>query len=252
MANVINSNYEWGINKNNAKNLSPDQMSGLYSLSPQAGFGLDKYRPAPGPLSYQYPAQQPVNPGPNDYNWTNYADEQKPVDKIPIPNLNTGNKPNFDSYYPNESMLALKNWLSPQLAQGADQAMHARGLDYSGVGKYASDNALRQLNSSVPNYTPEQAVTHDLSGLYGDTIVNQMIRKGELPGTITPDQANYDFDPYILGNKNANGPAFAVKLEDTTGNGTWNETLPGPGYWYNPDNPGTKAWGAGGGGLRVT
>lgn len=215
MANALNSEYEWGIDKQNQGNLSPTELLGLGSLAPQSGIGLLGARPAPAALNpyaslptpsfapgaasdfgFEVPALEAVaredSSGAVPANATSFKTAFANVDDPAFGAAASARdqKPYFDPNYPYESMLALKNWLSPQVAAGVAPAENARGLEYSGVGAYGAADANNYLSQLAPvGENGQQALANDYDRLYGSNITNSLIegtanRPGDVIGSL--------------------------------------------------------------------
>lgn len=193
--NATDSAYIWGINPQNAGNLSQQQVAGLSSLAP--GFGLtpdpqrtrlDPYSNLPTPQFSKDAADKyfgfvPKAAGVNINTRTAAGQMKAPAANVDASaDLSTA-KPYFDPNYPYESMLALKNWLAPRVAQGASQAMHSRGLDYTGTGGAVQQNAMGYLDQLAPaGENGQQAMENDFSYLYGPNIGGSLATGGSVPG----------------------------------------------------------------------
>jgi hypothetical protein len=259
MAQALNSEYEWGVDNANQGNLSAAQVLGLGSLAPQSGIGLLGAQPAPATLNpySQLPTPNFAPGAASDFNFevpelqTIAAGEgggvggASPLD-FATGIANVGNsatppgsdnpQPYFDPNYPYESMLALKNWLSPQVAAGVAPAENARGLDYSGVGAYGEASAQNDLDQLTPmGETGQQALGNDMDYLYGPNIANSLIegtasRPGDvissLPASLAPGATPFgngstDAQAVLLDNPNYN-PAAGQPADQQ------------PTYWLSP------------------
>lgn len=183
MAQALDSSYIWGINPQNYKNLSADQRMGLMSLVPQNGLGLTQgpNRAALNPMS-QLPTPQ-FSPDAASYT-AEFAPTSR-TQEVLTANVNPTEKPYFDPNYPYESMLALKNWLAPQVAKGAEGSMNARGLGYSGTGAASKEVAQNYLDTLAPTgENGQQALANDFNYLYGPNLTNSLVsgRPGSNPG----------------------------------------------------------------------
>lgn len=286
MAQALDSAYEWGINPQNQGNLSAAQRLGLASLAPQGGYGLGMSAPrtglnpygtlprptfAPGAagsaFSFEEPALESIaqkianGTGPADVNsfQIGVADVGNPANA----GANAGNKPYFDPNYPYESMLALKNWLAPQVQAGVAPAESARGLGYSGVGKYAATDAANYLDQLAPTgETGQQALGNDFAYLYGPNIANSLIKGtpsrsgdviGSLPASLAPGATPFgdgstNAEAVLLSNPNyeqgreATAP-YTGELTDFSGGGGGFRVGPGPGSPTTFTQPGAPAQG---------
>lgn len=198
---ALDSAYSWGINKQNAGNLSDRQRIGLSSLAPEAGYGLgtgspstrlNPYGALPRPqfsddannhFNFEYPAVQnglgnlflgDVKGDPNadrSYFPQMEAKSYAPTDANGLPS----GKPYFDPNYPFQSMLALREWLGPQVEKGIAPALAARGMSYSGAAEHAGDRINSYLDQLAPRMeTPGQALSYDMNYLYGPNIANSL------------------------------------------------------------------------------
>lgn len=218
MAQALDSEYIWGINKQNQGNLSAKQLVGLQALAPQSGYGLlgasapeaalNPYGALPTPkfapnaasyFNFEEPALEKVASDMATKGGASPLSFEEGVAQVGNPantGANAGDKPYFDPNYPYESMLALKNWLAPQVAAGVAPAMSSRGLGYSGVGAYKSADAANYLNQLAPTgETGQQALGNDLDYLYGPNLTNSLIKGtpsrpgdviGSLPSSVAP------------------------------------------------------------------
>lgn len=150
----------------------------------------------------------------------------------PTPDLNPAAKPYFDPNYPNESMLALKNWLAPQVEDAAATGLNANGLGYSGVKDYAYRDIQSELNQLSPAGTdPSQAQADDFARNYGPGMANALIEGGQIPGA-QPIAGGGSTGPAQLlmnpaaGNPDQNSPLYALMQGGTM--------YPSAGYFYNP------------------
>lgn len=207
MAQALDSAFEWGISPQNQKNLSGQELLGLQSLMPRNGYGLSTPAPrtaldamgklptpqfAPGnDFAFEGPALQSIaQKEANGVGPASALSFDQGVANVGNPEntgANAGDKPYFDPNYPYESMLALKNWLSPQVAAGVAPAENARGLGYSGVGGYAKTDAENYLSQLTPaGETGGQALGEDFARLYGPNIANSLIKgTSSRPGFIS-------------------------------------------------------------------
>lgn len=270
---ALDSAYEWGINKQNQGNLSGAQILGLGSLAPQSGFGLLGPRPpaaalnpygtlptptfAPGAAGSDFNFEQPaLETVARDIATTGKASPlafEEGVANVGNPantGANAGNKPYFDPNYPYESMLALKNWLAPQVAAGVAPAENARGLNYSGVGAYGKANAENYLSGLTPaGETPGQALGNDFDFLYGPNITNSLIkgtpsRHGDVIGSLPASLK--DATPFGDGGTNAQAALVANPsyLPSHPATSPYTGTItdfgggsPGGGYRVGPSGP---------------
>lgn len=286
--NYLDSAYQWGVNPLNKGNLSQAQMQGLGSLSPTSGIGFSVKQPPPAQLDpySNLPVPQFGDKGElqKDFDWVDPVAHQQlaatagmygPNYDVAIPGLDTpfqapnlaaqeGKTPYFDPNYPMESMIAERNSLSPQVQQGALQSLNPRGLQYSGLGKYAQDKAQNYLDTTAPNMTSQQAQALDFERLYGPAVANSLIGGARTPsltggldrhqGSLLPgaspfaggetagDIGRIDYPGANSGyqfNAPENAPGFGLYNYKT------HETLPGPGYTYDPynqPNPAMMPW----------
>ena len=199
MADLLNSDYLWGINSLNEGKLSQREVTGLGSLAPQAGYGLT---PSPNPASL-YPTNNLPKPdfSPSAGSYFGFESDivtrggelfstqvppylsgrpypEYPHQITPQPNLEAqegGSAPYMDPNYPYESLLALKNYLAPQVSAGEASAKDTRGLTYSGSNL---DQASNYLNQISPANNTNQALYDDMSYLYGSNIANSLVEGG--------------------------------------------------------------------------
>lgn len=183
--------------------------SGLSSIAPT--FGMLNRPAQPAPISMNLPAPPSIQ-GAQAYfgNWLPGAarDTSEPgpsaiADQVAKLNLNPTSMPKFDSFYPNESMMALRNWLAPQVSAGADKALANRGIYSSGLGQYEQEKAMDYLGSIAPYSTPQGAFEADMGRLYG-TDFARSLAGGSPAGNTTmhggspfaggPFAGDYNFD----------------------------------------------------------
>lgn len=237
MAVALDSSYLSGITPFNQGNLSQRERVGLGSLAPQAGYGLQA-QPAYSQIIPQYPANPPsIQTEDVERNKHYFPISNGDYGPAPTPNLNSSKMPYYDPFFSNESMIALRNYLSPQIAKGVDQAQQSRGLGYSGVGQYMQRNAQSYLGQIAPNVTPGEAQAMDLSALYGPAIVNGLIKNGELSGA-TPYEGVAPQDAKIR--QQATDPKSPL-WQVQSGENVYGS----PGYWYDPNKPpapGSTPW----------
>ena len=295
MAQAIDSSYEWGIDPQNQGNLSAQQLIGLGSLAPQFGLSggapltpLSPYAALPTPqfskgaaaqvaskLGYAAPTisgGDAAGPGsaPGVYtapsatynrDKTAGAVDSLTADVTPAAG---GAAPYFDPNFPAESMLALKNWLAPQVANGTADAMRARGIESSGLLPSAENAGTNYLSQLAPvGETGQQALSMDFDRLYGPDITNSLV-EGTKPGaTITIPGGQTFKDPYAMaasipgGETFGNGETGGIQAQlETNKAGNISDTNPskdsplyglvtdqgfgayaGPGYQYNPNAP---------------
>ena len=253
MAQAMDSAYEWAVNPLNRNQFSQQQLQGLASLAPQAGFGLQvaphpqqldpfsnlpapQFAPDAGARFFSWEPQEAVNFNRGKVNSIRQVTSQA-GDEL------TG-KPYFDPNYPFQSMVAMRNYLGPQLQAGADEALRNRGLQSTGVGAYARQDAQDYLDRSLPQMTPQEALSMDFNRLYGPNITNALeqgfhyngrsIGAGFTPGGksfgdgSTNAQPFLAEDPYYDPNNPAAMPQFGV-IDMASG------VYPSPGYLYNPN-----------------
>ena len=175
MADYLNSDYLWGVNAKNIGNLSAAQQAGLASLAPQSGLGLqtnptetalDPMANLPTPNLVSTPQIGDAFQGVESFD--NFS--QMPS-SIPTPTQ----QPYFDPFYPVESLKAEEEYLTPQIEAGAAQAQQSRGLEYSGLGQYMTQDALNYLHQIAPQVTDQEAEAMDMSRLYGPDIADSLI-----------------------------------------------------------------------------
>ncbi len=213
MAQALNQAYEWSVNP--MTGLLPDGSNPFGSMFPSASLDL---APNPGPIPYAaYPPTPNSSPAPFDWEQEQARlmnSEQYPLSiqaastgvipvhspvatpvgevpgtpniptqtPLPTPNLIDQNKPYYDARYPEESMIALKNWLNPQIAAGVQAAQNPRGMLYSGTGAYSTEGVENYADQYMPSLTAPEAQAQDLANIYGTPIVNDLIRQGDIPG----------------------------------------------------------------------
>lgn len=95
----------------------------------------------------------------------------------PVPNLNPSKQPYFDPNYPNESMLAIKNYT-------ARPEQNLRGLDYSGVGPEHEMN-MSPLDAQAADF-------QRLTGLAGLPQILANPNAEPSQGSLNPEFAFYD------------------------------------------------------------
>lgn len=283
--NYLDSAFEWGINPQNAKNLNQQQINGLASLAPQSGLGLN-LAPHPIPLNpgQAFPEPQFAKNAGKYFQFESQADKSyydplygsSPIydknqafqahNQLDAAGAPGAAKPYFDPNYPNESMLALKNWLTPQLEAGASEALHGRGIDYSGTAGATAQKGLAYLNQLSPvGLTGQRAMAMDFNRLYGPNITNSLIngsthvygtpRENELlPGYSSPPDhilpTIQGADPFgngtsnvgatFVNNKNykegdPSSPLFGLINFGPNQSGYQETGYVTPGYIYNPE-----------------
>lgn len=192
MPQPLDQAYLWSINPQTG--MDPSGNLALGSLIPTSRLNA---APKPTPLNPQIPTPGFSPAASNYFNWTpqEAASVQTNVQQDPpgakgFMQLQAktyqpgGPKPYFDPNYPNESMLALRDYLAPQVQEGADAGLRARGLQSTGVGQYAQQSALDYLNTITGSNTPQAALLSDLSRLYGPNAANSLTQShfGQGPG----------------------------------------------------------------------
>lgn len=153
--------------------------------------------------------------------------------QVSAPNLSPAEAPHFDPYYPNESMLALKNYLAPKMAENLKAGLNARGLNYSGVGAYADQAAQGALAQLTPlGMTPQDAFVADLSRNFG-YLPAQSIGQAQVPGAhtapgFTGGDARIVLNPAKQQDPSLQSPLYSI----VSGAGTYAT----PGYFYDPNS----------------
>lgn len=262
--NYVNSDFMSGVNPLNQNNFSAAQQNALTSLAPN-GIGLMNAQ-AETPINLSIPNPPKIYPtggapvsGGTSTPTGNYFNFPNPGGNLSgngleAPNLNPSSQPVFNSFYPNESLIAERNYLEGHASPDINAALNAHGIENSGLGAGMQQNLDNYIGTIAPDLTPANAQAADLSRMYGWGVVNGLINDQQLPGatpmsgvSATPNQFIINnegsphsfYDPYYPGGQ---GTYYSVTPGDpqwevgtyapTQFGGTYNPYA-GPGYQYN-------------------
>lgn len=257
MAGYLDSAFAFGINPLNTGKLSQQQITGLGSIAPQTGLGL---QPAYNPMQLDPYSNLPTPTFAKDaaksFGFAGGSYTQAPAagDLMTANGFKQSDNPYFDPYYPVESMVALRQSLAPKIAAGADQALQSRGLGYSGLGQGMTNKAMGYLNTIAPQVSPQEAQYMDFQRLYGTNIANSLA-SGSHHTANWPNMVDIDIPSSMPGATPAAGgttaeAAFLKNPYHTAEGGLGGLQTPestvydfsngnsylGPGYFYDPSH----------------
>ncbi len=138
------------------------------------------------------------NPGVNGN--PNYIGSEISGNGLSAPNLNPTSQPQFNSFYPTESLIAERNYLMRAADPMVNTSLNARGIDNSGLGASMEQHLNNYIGTIAPDLTPANAQASDLARMYGWGVVNGLIKDQQLPGATPMTGAPTDPNQFIINN----------------------------------------------------